>query len=272
MKSDGIGFGAVLVIRSPSIDIDHLPFDGQTTVGAKGILVIRIRLAFAESHLGNCVIRGAICYDLRPPEREPNPRQPPWLRGLSRTIATGQLSLTWLTQRGLARSLPHCYKPERISAGMTFALAVLRFINLFSAALIAGTQVLVFMVVLPVMRRWPPIMSLQTHQAMLFGTPDKYIVPSAIVCPLSAIVILLLRHKPDLASLCDVIGVLAAAAVTIASVAFAEPLSRRIMALKDASAPDGYAQIQQRWDKVHSVRTVAALLMTGAFIAASLTM
>jgi len=154
---------------------------------------------------------------------------------------------------------------------MTFALQILRFINLFSASLIVGSQVLVFMVILPVMRRWPPERAVQTHQAMLFGTPDKYIVPSAVVCPLSAIGILALRHKADLSSLFDVIGVVAAAGLTVASVGFAEPLSRRILEWSGDSVPATYAEIQRRWDRVHALRTGAALLMMAAFIIATLT-
>ena len=153
---------------------------------------------------------------------------------------------------------------------MTFALAVLRFINLMSAALIAGGQVLVLMVVLPVMRRWPPSMAVQTHQMMLFGTPDKYIVPSAIICPLSAVLMLILRHKADLSSLFDAIGVVAAAGLTVASVGFAEPLSRRVLELSGDSVPATYDHIQQQWDNVHAMRTGLALLMMAAFIVATI--
>jgi hypothetical protein len=153
---------------------------------------------------------------------------------------------------------------------MTFVLSVLRFINLFSGALIVGSQVMVSIVILPVMHRWAPNMSVQTHRAMLFGTPDKYIVPSAIMCPLSAIVILVIRHKADLSSLFDIIGVIAAAGVTVASVAFAEPLSRKILDWSDDTVPAAYAGIQQRWDSVHAMRTAAALLMMAAFILATL--
>jgi hypothetical protein len=153
---------------------------------------------------------------------------------------------------------------------MTFALAVLRFINLMSAALIAGGQVLVLMVVLPVMRRWPPSMAVQTHQMMLFGTPDRYIVPSAIICPLSAVLMLILRHKADLSSLFDAIGVVAAAGLTVASVGFAEPLSRRVLELSGDSVPATYDHIQQQWDNVHAMRTGLALLMMAAFIVATI--
>ena len=153
---------------------------------------------------------------------------------------------------------------------MTFALAVLRFINLMTAALIAGGQVLVLMVVLPVMRRWPPSMAVQTHQMMLFGTPDRYIVPSAIICPLSAVLMLILRHKADLSSLFDAIGVVAAAGLTAASVGFAEPLSRRVLELSGDSVPATYDHIQQQWDNVHAMRTGLALLMMAAFIVATI--
>jgi cobalamin synthase len=153
---------------------------------------------------------------------------------------------------------------------MGWAVQVLRFINLLSAALITGSQVLVFAVVLPVMRRWSPEMALQTHRAMLAGAPDKYIVPSAVAAPLSAILIILLRHRADVSSLFDVIGILAAAGVTLASVAFAEPLSRRIVGNAGDSAGT-YVAIQQRWDNVHAARTAAALLMAAAFIVAALT-
>lgn len=153
---------------------------------------------------------------------------------------------------------------------MTFALAVLRFINLMSAALIAGGQVLVLMVVLPVMRRWPPSMAVQTHQMMLFGTPDRYIVPSAIICPLSAVLMLILRHKADLSSLFDAIGVVAAAGLTVASVGFAEPLSRRVLELSGDSVPATYDHIQQQWDNVHAMRTGLALMMMAAFIVATI--
>jgi len=158
-----------------------------------------------------------------------------------------------------------------MSYAVTLTLAVLRFINLFCAGLIAGGQVFVLLVVLPVMRRWPVAMAVRTHQMMLFGTPDKYIVPSAIACPLSAIAILLLRQRLNLSSLFDIIGVLSAAGLTVASVAFAEPLSRRLLECSSEAVPGTYVDVQQRWDRVHAIRTVAALLMMMSFIIATLT-
>jgi uncharacterized membrane protein len=154
---------------------------------------------------------------------------------------------------------------------MTFLLQALRFINLFTAAIIAGGQVLVSMVTLPALRRWSPSMSLQAHQGMLDTQPDRFMVPSAIICPLSAILILILRRDfKSATSWLDIAGIASTGVVTVASVAFAEPTSVTMRDWSSDSVPAEYARMRNRWDRIHTVRSVSSLIALAAYILAAL--
>lgn len=154
---------------------------------------------------------------------------------------------------------------------MGVLVQALRFVNLFTAAIIAGSQVLVSMVMLPAMRSWPPSMSLKTHQGMLDTQPDRFMVPAAIVCPLSAIGVLLLGRKlKSRSGLWYLIGIVATGVVTVASVGFAEPTSVKMRDWSSDAVPAEYFATRERWDRIHSVRTVAALAALVAYIMAAL--
>ncbi|MBV9282241.1 MAG: DUF1772 domain-containing protein [Chloroflexi bacterium] len=150
---------------------------------------------------------------------------------------------------------------------MTFLIQLLRFVNLFTAGIIAGGQVMVSMVTLPVMRRWSPGMSLQAHQGMLDKQPDSVMVPAAIICPLSALAVLVLRRDfGSRSSQFYLAGIAATMVVTVASVAFAEPTSVKMRDWPSDNVPAEYPQVRDSWDRIHSVRMVASLVALGAFI------
>jgi hypothetical protein len=96
-------------------------------------------------------------------------------------------------------------------------------------------------------------------------------VPSAIICPLSAILILILRRDfKSATSWLDIAGIASTGVVTVASVAFAEPTSVTMRDWSSDSVPGEYARMRNRWDRIHTVRSVSSLIALAAYILAAL--
>src|SRR5690242_18649168 len=77
---------------------------------------------------------------------------------------------------------------------MTLLVKALHFINIFAAAVVAGGQIYVLLVVIPTKRRFPPDLSLQMHNAMLGHLTDRFKKPCGITSAITGIIILLLNQ------------------------------------------------------------------------------
>src|SRR5438445_13753792 len=100
--------------------------------------------------------------------------------------ATGCMGRSAIRGRPLARSIREGDAMD--PALMTFLVKALHFINIFSAAVVAGGQIYVLLVVIPTKRRFPPELSLQMHNAMLGHLTDRFKKPSGKISAITAII------------------------------------------------------------------------------------
>jgi hypothetical protein len=152
---------------------------------------------------------------------------------------------------------------------MTTLLEALRFVNLFSAALVAGGLVMILMVVVPAKRSFPHDFSVKVHLAMLHDAPDVYMKPAGIVSALTGVALLLLPRGMSWAYVVAlVVGLLGTVGVVITSRYF--NVRTNLMMSKWESVPDNYPEVRQGWDNVHTVRTACGVTAFTGYLLASL--
>jgi len=149
---------------------------------------------------------------------------------------------------------------------------VLAGLGVLAAALAAGGQIFVLLVVLPEMRSWPASRSLQTHGALLHRRPDRYLT-LCTGASLGAAVALLALHSqlPATSTGLIILGVLSTIGVLAVSVGGTLPTSGLIESLSPDAAPVGYAQLQARWDRLHALRTLLGTAAVIFYLMAALT-
>jgi hypothetical protein len=151
-------------------------------------------------------------------------------------------------------------------------LDALTFVNVFAAALVAGGQVAVLLVIVPVKRVMPTRASVELHIAMLGHQIDRYMRPSGIVSGLLALVLLALvpaRTPRVVAPL--VLGILGTAGVVITSRFFNVRANRSMQDWSLDALPADYPAFRDRWDRVHAIRTCCGVLgFTGYLMGAIL--
>ncbi len=149
----------------------------------------------------------------------------------------------------------------------------LRFINLFAAALVAGGQICVLLVIIPTKRRFAPRDSVLVHNAMLGHQIDYYMKPSGITSGVTAIAILLLagligRSLPASSVMFYFMGLAGTAGVVICSRYFNVPTNLMMAQWSLDAIPANYPDIRRRWDLVHTIRaSCGALGFTGYLLA-----
>src|SRR5207237_10146197 len=94
-----------------------------------------------------------------------------------------------LRDSGRGASRNHAQGPHEL---MPLLEVVIRFINVFSAAMVAGGQLTVLWVIIPVKRELDLSLSVRIHQAMLGHQIDRFMRPFGILSILSALLILAL--------------------------------------------------------------------------------
>lgn len=138
---------------------------------------------------------------------------------------------------------------------------LLQFANLFSAALVAGGQVAVLLVIVPVKRVWPGELSVKLHVAMLGHQIDRYLKPSGIVALLSAAGILIfVRGWPAVSIALTVVGIMGSLGVVITSRYFNVKTNAMMETWSLDAIPAEYPSIRHRWDLVHTIRTSCGVL------------
>ncbi len=155
---------------------------------------------------------------------------------------------------------------------MKKVVKMLDFISIFSAAIAAGGQVFVFMVILPLRRRWSPGKSVQLHREMLIELPDRYLRPLSIVSGIAAIITLLLQPNfKKLSTIFTLAGLASTVAVFITAKLVNFPINDMLLNLPDEAVPSNYPQIQERWNKGHTIRTASGVLALINYTLAALT-
>jgi hypothetical protein len=159
--------------------------------------------------------------------------------------------------------------------GATAVLQVLRFINLFAAAIVAGGQIYVFMVLIPTKRQFATPVSVQVHNAMLGHQTDRYMKPAGLVSGISALVILVLAwagyyHLATSSIVFTFIGLAGTLGVAITSRYFNVPTNAMMLTWSLDNIPAEYPQIRGRWDLVHTIRMSCGVLAFTAYLLATL--
>ena len=148
---------------------------------------------------------------------------------------------------------------------------LLTFVNVFAAALVAGGQVCVLMVIVPVKRLWPVRSSVELHLAMLGHQIDRYMKPSGIVSALTAIAILALVPARTPAVVAPMVaGMLGTLGVIITSRYFNVRANRAMTTWNLDALPPDYPAFRDRWDRVHYIRTWCGALGLAGYLAGAI--
>lgn len=143
---------------------------------------------------------------------------------------------------------------------------LLQFINLFSAALVAGGQVAVLLVIIPVKRAWPTELSVKLHVAMLGHQIDRYMKPSGIISIVAAALLLVLRHMvPPVSIAFTLVGMVGTLGVIITSRYFNVKTNAMMDTWSLDDIPADYPSIRDRWDRVHTIRASCGVLAFSAY-------
>jgi len=149
----------------------------------------------------------------------------------------------------------------------------LRFVNVLSAAIVAGGQVTVLLVIIPVLGSFDTRLSVQVHRAMLGHQIDRFMKPLGITSLLSAVAImgfgLLEAIQIPAASLALTgIGMAGTIGVIVTSRYFNVRTNRAMEEWSLNDIPQDYGRIRKRWDSVHAVRASSGLLAATAYLLA----
>lgn len=148
--------------------------------------------------------------------------------------------------------------------------AVLRFINIFSAGIAAGTFVMVLLALIGTVASLSPADGLRFHQRF-DPRVDRYNPATVAVSFLTALALLFvgagLRTTPGIATL---LGLLADLGVGAISVGFNIPINRKISGWPLDPVPAEFTDLRQRWNSFHAVRTAFGLIAFTCFIVAGL--
>ena len=149
----------------------------------------------------------------------------------------------------------------------------LRFVNVLSAAIVAGGQLTVLLVIVPVLGTFDTRLSVQVHRAMLGHQIDRFMKPLGITSLLSALVIVALGlleaiRIPAASLALTCVGIAGTIGVIVTSRYFNVPTNRVIAEWSLSDIPEDYDRIRRRWDSVHRARASAGLLAATAYLLA----
>ena len=146
----------------------------------------------------------------------------------------------------------------------------IRFVNVFSAGLVAGGTAIVLLVLLPALRQLPDPQAVRLHQLVtpLFYRYQPLTTAVSAVSALGALAI-----DPNVTSvqgLATVAGLVCTAGVAIVSFRFNMPLNSVIARWSADAVPSEYASIRARWNTAHAARTIFAVAALGLYLVAAL--
>jgi Domain of unknown function (DUF1772) len=148
---------------------------------------------------------------------------------------------------------------------------LLRFVNIFCGAILAGGQFLVLFGAVPVKKRLPPRAAVELHQEMLHTQVDRFLMPSQMISSVCAILLLAFRRQTSSAARpFYVLGLAGGVGVAVTSERFNKPTNRIILEWSLDKIPENYRQIADRWDRVHAIRTLCGVGSLACYIVAGL--
>ena len=153
---------------------------------------------------------------------------------------------------------------------MATLVDIIRFVNVFTAAITCGGLVMVGMAVYPAMKTFQPVITAQMHRAIDL-LPDAYMRPSTVTSTVSAILLLLLRsHLTPASTALTAVGLLGSLGVILDSEFFNVPINRIVHSWSYDYAPPEYPQMLARWGRFHWVRTTCSLVALSCYLIAAI--
>ena len=151
---------------------------------------------------------------------------------------------------------------------MFILLLLLHFVNIVAAAVLAGGQLCVLLVIVPTKRKFATPTSVEVHNAMLGHQIDGYMKPTGIIGALAATSILVLSFENLSHAAIAFIGVelMAFLGVLITSRFFNVKTNAMMADWSLDAIPGDYAKIRARWDRVHAIRTCCGCLVLAAAV------
>ena len=153
---------------------------------------------------------------------------------------------------------------------MTTLLLVLRFFNLFAAALSAGGMAMVSLVVNPVKWEFAAPLYAKVHdQVYRKAFYMKLCGPTA---GLTALLLLILGHDllPMPAFVLYIAGLVGTFTITLTSWLHLIPVNRKVARWTEETIPANWTEVQHKWNVVYNIRTGASVWALTCFLLAVL--
>lgn len=147
---------------------------------------------------------------------------------------------------------------------------IVRFVNVFSAGLVAGGTAVVLVVLLPAIHQLAGPEGLRLHQVV---TPlfYRYQPAGTVISGVSALLALAIDFNlASLQGLATLGGLICTVGVAAVSFAFSMPMNSVIAGWASDPVPPEYAGLRVRWNRAHAARTILAVTAFGLYLAAAL--
>ena len=142
------------------------------------------------------------------------------------------------------------------------------FVNIVSAGVFVGVQLLVLDNVAPTIRKLDRPLGIQLHRQMLDHKEHLRLVMPATTLAISTAVILEFLDIDSTAKILLGVGLVGMLGISITTFAVNAPINVRFRTLTP-DAPD-YDALVRRWDRSHALRTLSGVIAFVAFVAAAL--
>jgi Domain of unknown function (DUF1772) len=148
---------------------------------------------------------------------------------------------------------------------------VLRSLNLAAAGILAGALLFELLVLVEAFRRIDVDTSARMHRVVLENLPDRFVPAAGAIAGATGV---LLAVLPDQGTTTSRIlygaGSLAAVGVGFLTFGLSRPLDRMIASWPDGPAPEEYAGVRRRWDRLLARRTGLHLLALCCYVAGAI--
>jgi hypothetical protein len=145
---------------------------------------------------------------------------------------------------------------------------VVRFVNVFSAGLVAGAMMMELGILIPTVRALPHAALLALHRGIA-PRATKLISPFGALATIAGIVVVLQHDFDDSATLLTIAGLAVWIAAVLTTFLFYLPAVQAILGWGEDAPPDRDAIIA-RWATTHTTRAVLFGTGFGLFVAAAL--
>jgi hypothetical protein len=153
-------------------------------------------------------------------------------------------------------------------SGVSF-FDIVRWVSVVSAAVVGGTIVCVLVAFIPIVGEMPDSVAVHIRQRMdvLIDSYQHLLAPLSALCGIFT----LFQDQTTWGYIFTAIGVAGAVGVVVISVGIGVPINKELATWSlDAAVPSKFRTMQARWNKVHRIRTVLALLAIGGYTAGAL--